>query len=165
MEWFRQWLIGITTAAMLNALAKSLMPKGVVQQIGRLTGGLVLLLAILHPIYQLDEGMMEAVFSPYIGQIEAHAEIPESENFSFMKTIIEEECGAYIQDKAKEQGMECRAAVTCSAEEDEYPYPKTVLVSGALNESQRSWLEEMIETDLGIPKQAQRYRAESGETN
>ena len=163
MEWFRQWLLGITAAAMLNALAKSLMPKGIVRQIGQLTGGLVLLLAILQPIYRLDEGIVEEAFAPYVGQLETYRQIPEYQNDSFMKSIIETDCSAYIQDKAKEKGLECRAIVICGGEEGGYPYPSEVTISGDLTDQQRKWLGELIETDLGISSQYQTFRRESGE--
>ena len=80
-----------------------------------------------------------------------------------MKSIIEEECSAYIQNKAKEQGMECQVSVNCGGEEKEYPYPVTVSIIGVLNNNQREWLETLIETDLGVPRQEQTYRTESGE--
>ena len=105
MEWFRQWLIGITVAAMLNATAKNLMPKGVVRQIGGLTGGVVILLAMLQPIYRLEESRLSEVFSPYIN-VQSHTTAMAINTDSLMKDIIESECSAYIQDKAKELGLE-----------------------------------------------------------
>ena len=49
LELIRHWLVGITCAAMLVALAESLIPAGSIRRIARLTGGLVLLAAILNP--------------------------------------------------------------------------------------------------------------------
>ena len=46
LELIRQWLLGITAAAMLVALAEALCPDGNIRGILRLTGGLVLLAAL-----------------------------------------------------------------------------------------------------------------------
>ena len=54
LELIRHWLVGITCAAMLVALAESLIPAGSIRRIARLTGGLVLLAAILNPLLKLD---------------------------------------------------------------------------------------------------------------
>ena len=45
MELLRQWLTGVTCAAIIVALADSLMAGGTVRRIGRLAGGLLLLAA------------------------------------------------------------------------------------------------------------------------
>ena len=54
LELIRQWLLGITAAAMLVALAEALCPDGNIRGILRLTGGLVLLAAVLNPLLKLD---------------------------------------------------------------------------------------------------------------
>lgn len=163
MEWVRQWLMGITVAAMIHAVAKTLMPKGVVRKVGNLTGGLVLLLAILQPVYRLDDLAAQQVFSPYIENMEAYSRVPEIDTLSLIKSLIEEECGAYIQDKAREQGIECRVSVLCGGEEGGYPYPVSVCVYGELEEAQKEWLVELIRRDLAVPVEGQIYRMESGE--
>ena len=55
MSWFRTYLMGVVSAAMVVALAQALTPEGAVKKIGRLVGGIVLLLgcyliyALVHP--------------------------------------------------------------------------------------------------------------------
>ena len=39
LELIRQWLVGITCAAMVVALAEGLTPPGTIRKIGKLTGG------------------------------------------------------------------------------------------------------------------------------
>ena len=39
LELIRQWLVGITCAAMIAALAEGLAPPGAVRKVGRFTGG------------------------------------------------------------------------------------------------------------------------------
>ena len=162
MEWFRQWLIGITVAAMMNAAAKKLMPKGVIRQIGGLTGGLMILLAMLQPIYRLEENRLSEVFSPYIN-VQPHTTAIAINTDSLMKDIIESECSAYIQDKAKELGLTCRITVICTDKTEGYPYPRYALIEGNLKTEERAALSEVLVQTLAIAPENQTYRTESGE--
>ena len=162
MEWFRQWLIGITVAAMLNAAAKNLMPKGGVRKIGGLTGGLVVLLAVLQPVYQLEESRLSEAFSPYISW-KSDATAVAVNTDSLMKDIIESECSAYIQDKAKELGLVCRVTVICTDKMEGYPYPQYALIEGALKAEEREALSELLVQTLDIAEENQTYCTESGE--
>ena len=45
----RSWLLGVTAAALAVALAQALTPEGTVKKVGRLVGGMVLLLAVAKP--------------------------------------------------------------------------------------------------------------------
>ena len=140
LELIRHWLVGITCAAMLVALAESLIPAGSIRRIARLTGGLVLLAAILNPLLKLDT--------------------TEEENEILMKDIIEEQSGAYIQDKAAALGIDCQVTVEADGEE-EWPIPQSVTVMGSLTAEQQEALERTIEEDFAIPAERQRY--ESGD--
>lgn len=165
MTVFKDWLLGVTAAAMLLALAESLTPKGAVRQIGKLTGGLVLMMAILQPILKLDYSALAGALSRYREDLGVYQVQPKTENFRLMKSIIEAKSAAYIQDKAADLGILCRVAVTCGAQtEEEYPYPTAVLVEGALTDTEIQQMKLLIEADLAVPAQAQTYRKESGET-
>ena len=54
MELLRQWLTGVTCAAILTAAADSLMTGGAARRIGRLAGGLLLLAAVVKPVLEVD---------------------------------------------------------------------------------------------------------------
>lgn len=60
MELLRQWLVGITCAAMIVALADSLTPSGTVRKIGRMAGGLLLLVAVVQPVLHVDFSVLAA---------------------------------------------------------------------------------------------------------
>lgn len=161
MDWIRQWLTGVTAAAMLAAAAKSLLPGGAAGKIAGLTGGLVLLLAVLRPVGGLDEGRLEAAFAPYRGAwTDYEAALPETGGDSWMQAVIEESCGEYIEGKAGQEGILCRADVTCG----ETGKPERIVLRGSWTRGQQAWLEEMIERDLAVPRQAQSYQLEGGET-
>lgn len=165
IELIRSWVIGITCAAMIVALAESLSPKGAVRKVGRLTGGLVLLLAILQPVMKIDSRDMAGILAEYRAEAAGYSVSLEAENDILVKAIIEEETGAYILDKATALGIgDCQVSVTAvSEEEGAYPIPDAVTVTGTLTEAQRYALSRQIEADLAIPAERQSYLTEDVE--
>lgn len=158
MEIIRSWLIGITAAAVIAALADSLTPEGPVKKLGKLAGGILLLLAVLQPVGKLGGIELSDLTAQYQLQSGAYSAALETENEHLLKTIIEEETAAYIQDKAAEQGIVCAARVTCAADEQGTPVPASVVISGALSTEQIRTLQEMIEADLNLAPEQQRYK-------
>ena len=157
MELIRNWLIGITAAALVVALADSLAPEGAVKKIGKLAGGLLMLVAILKPLAGLDFGTLAGALANYQFQAEGYSSALETENNRLMKTIIEERTAAYIQDKAAGLGFVCTAEVTCKAGEDGNFYPASVVIDGELTQEQKEALGRTIEGDLAIPRESQQY--------
>ena len=56
MELLRTWVLGVTAASLVIAVGEALMPQGTVKKVGRLTGGLILVLVLLQPVARLDYG-------------------------------------------------------------------------------------------------------------
>ena len=147
MELLRQWLTGVTCAAIIVALADSLMAGGTVRKIGRLAGGLLLLAAVVKPVYRA-----QSTARPVPAAEEAGLDL--------MKSIIGEETGAYILDKAAELGISCREVrVTCAVEENGVPYPASVVVLGDMTQEEQALLSRRIEADLAIPAEQQTYES------
>ena len=143
LELIRQWLVGITCAAMVVALAEGLTPPGTIRKIGKLTGGLVLLVSILQPVVELDPAALTRSLTEYKLELGAYSAQLEEENGELMKSIIEEQSAAYILDKAAQQGIAWQVTVQ-AAGEGEWPVPETVTVQGTLTGEQREALEEEI---------------------
>ena len=103
MEIIRTWLLSVTVSAMVIAAAEALMPAGAVKQVGKLTGGLILVLGILQPLVTMDyEDLYDMVSSLPAGAISQ--ETLEEKTYEPMKGIIEEELSAYIVDKGEQLG-------------------------------------------------------------
>ena len=149
MEILRTWIIGVTVAAMVLAAAQALMPEGAVKRVGRLTGGLVLVLALMQPLFALRcEDISELTFElPAVTEAEAP-----------MKPVIEQELAAYIVEKGEELGADLTATVTCVPDEHGVPIPREAVVTGALTPAQREDLSAVLERDLGIPARDQTFR-------
>ena len=151
MDILRTWIIGVTVAAMVLAAAQALMPEGAVKRIGRLTGSLILVSALLHPLVSLDYTALSALSFDLTERIEREEE-------TTMKPIIEQELAAYIVDKGESLGAEVSAAVTCVPDENGVPIPRTAVVTGDLSPDQREALSALVKNDLGIPIEGQSYQ-------
>ena len=157
MELLRQWLTGVTCAAIIVALADSLMVGGTVRKIGRLAGGLLLLAAVVKPVLEVDLTILSASsVSMEMGAVPA----VEEAGLELMKSIIGEETGAYILDKAEELGISCEEVrVTCAVGENGVPYPESVVLVGVMSRTEQAELSQRIEADLAIPLERQTYES------
>lgn len=157
MELLRQWLTGVTCAAIIVALADSLMAGGTVRKIGRLAGGLLLLAAVVKPVLEVD---LTALSASSIRMEVESVPAAEEAGLDLMKSIIGEETGAYILDKAAELGVPCQEVrVTCAVEENGVPYPESVVLVGPMSREEQELLSRRIEADLAIPAERQTYES------
>lgn len=162
MEIIRNWLVGITCAAIIIAVADSLTPSGTVKKLGRLTGGLVLMLAVVKPLATLDYSAMAAALAEYRWGREESVQAGSGLGGDLMKGIIEERTGAYILDKAAELNIPCtEVEVLCQTEENGLPYPARVTIWGVQSQTDQAALARAIEGELAIPAQQQVF--ESGD--
>lgn len=157
MAFIRQWLIGVTGAALLAAMADGLMPKGPVKQVGKLVCGLVLLCVILRPVIwsELDEAMQQ--FGQITQQTARQQEKLDGQRDDLLKAGIEQECSAYIVDKAAQLGIVCQAQTECIPGQDGTWLPGAVQITGQLDAGQRQALTRMIEEELGVDAAHQLY--------
>ena len=159
MEIIRTWLLSVTVSAMVIAAAEARMPAGAVKRVGKLTGGLILVLGILQPLVTMDyEDLYDMVSSLPAGAISQ--ETLEEKTYEPMKGIIEEELSAYIVDKGEQLGASCSAQVVCAPGEGELPVPIRATVTGQLTQGQKQDLSHYMEEELDIPREAQIYRNE-----
>lgn len=154
----RQWLLGVTAAALVLALAEALAPEGGAKKVCRLAGGLALLLAAAGPVTGLMDGtLFTQALDGWRGRTQSAQQELEDQTDQFYLAIIEEETAAYVMDKARELGFDCEAEVTYGYDEEGVPRPWEIAARGAWTQKQRSRLERLLEEELGVPAQRQRY--------
>lgn len=151
----REWLLSVTAAAILCALAQGLIPPGPVRRVGRLTAGLVMAAALLAPLASLRGVDPEQWLESWQPQEEVQG--LEEQRDETMKTIIEAECSAYIVDKAAQLGAECEAQVVCAPEGEGVFLPWQVTITGDLSPGQREQLTGQLQEELGVPPERQQY--------
>ena len=155
MSALRDWLLGVTAAALAVALAQALTPEGAVKKVGRLVGGMVLLLAVAKPLLSLEPGAL-AVTAGAWTQEETAARAGED----VMKTLIGEKTSAYIVDKGGELGLSCRAETQVETDENGWPVPWQVTVRGIWSGEQQQALSDLIARELDIPPERQSFQKE-----
>ena len=154
----RQWLLGVTAAALVLALAETLAPEGGAKRVCRLAGGLALLLAAVGPLAGgLDGSLITRTVEEWKSRGQSYELVLEEQSGQFYLAIIEEQTAAYIVDKAKELGIDCAAEVTYGYDEDGVPCPWEVTARGIWTGEQREQLELLLEEELGVPVQRQYY--------
>ncbi len=158
VEQLGQWLMGVTCGAMVLALAVGLAPAGAPKRAAQLAGGLLLLLAVVKPLVHLDGSALTRAFTEYRLEAENSAQGLADTNKTLMTDIIEEQCAAYIQDKAAALGISCQVQVEADQTAD-YPIPKVVTVTGTLTGEEQQRLTEQIEADFAIPADRQYYES------
>ena len=157
MDFLRNWLIGLTGASIILAFVDCLVPNGSVKQIGKIAGGLVMVIAIFRPVLSVDYEMMAGSLANYRYDAQQYSSELEIENERLKKIIIEDRTGAYIRDKAEQIGIDCKIAVQCRTNEKGQMYPASVTVYGELTQEQKEKLMRIIAAEVAIPAEMQRY--------
>ena len=158
MGFVRSWLLGVTAAALVLALAEALAPEGSVKKVCRLAGGMALLLAAAGPVLEaLDGNLLASAVEGWRDRSQRYERELEENNERFYLAIIEEETAAYVMDKARELGFECAVEVTCGYDENGVPCPWEVAARGQWAPEQRARLERLLEEKLGVPARRQYY--------
>jgi len=150
MELVRGWLLGITGAAILAAVADGLMPEGGVRQVGKLVCGLVLLFAVLAPLSGGNGFCLTQVLGYDEGQLEQDVQRLKEETNEQMKQIIQEELSAYSMDKVQQMGLDCQVRVLCEADEQGLLLPREVQVHGLTRQEEKQLLVRELAQELGV---------------
>ena len=146
IEAVRQWILGVTCAALLGALACELAGKGTLGQVGRLVSGLVLLWAVLSPLPGVDIARLTQPVLEVGTWLEREREQLNEQSGAAMRTVIEQESQAYILDKAQQLGLDCQVRVTCHMEGGVW-LPWSVQVTGIAPSAS---LTRAVEEGLGV---------------
>lgn len=153
MEALRQYILSVVTAAMLCGIVTGLFPSGTGKQVVRLICGLFLAYTVLAPI---SRGELPNLTDFSLGIPEEAAQaVAVGENLArdSMAEIIKSETEAYILDKARS----LQAEVTVEVSVNEENVPNSVTVSGAVSPYVRRQLQRILESDLGIAKENQKW--------
>ena len=114
----------------------------------------IVLLALISPLYSLDTGALARAMARSRETELALSQQAEQAAQRLSRSIIEEECAAYILDKAAETGITLDAAsVTARWDEDGFWYPWEARLDGA--DGSKKQLAPVIEAQLGIPEARQ----------
>jgi hypothetical protein len=156
----KNWIVGVTAAAMIAAIVQSLAPEGPVRKTLRLAFGVLMILAVLRPVKELNLEDFSFYRTQYDEGLSQYTEKMNEVSKSFTRSIIEEKTGSYILEKADELQIPCEVSVKLKTNrEGGYPYPFSVelTVSGYPEEEKKEALSRFIESQCAIPKDRQKW--------
>ena len=157
MNQIREYLLSVCCAALLLSLISALVPKGNVKRYVNFIGSLLIVLAVIVPIKNIDSEDLAKAISEFSFQYDDAKSDIEVKNRELIEQIIMKECAAYILDKAEQIGASVTVELQMS-EDMEYPFPVSIVVSGQVSEEKQKILERIIADDLGIPKERQGWK-------
>ena len=153
MTFFRTWLFSIVAASMVLSVLYALIPKGAILTAAKCAGSLILILVMLRPLVTLRVEDLEFSYDVWEEKTTEQTEQLAQDNLSSMEARIEEECSAYISEKAAQLGLTVKAEVLCEVR-DGVPFPAEVTLDTPYNEM----LSHTIATDLDIPYERQHWQ-------
>lgn len=139
-------------------LALSLMPEGIVKKMAPAVGAAAMLLCLMDGIAAVDTDGLAMDIARYRELSETLTMDAESLHKRLDRSLIEQECQTYIENKAEElglRGLSVRVAAVWVAEG--FWLPESVSIEGQWNEKEKGRLSQMIESQLGIPMQRQEW--------
>ena len=115
------------------------------------------MLGILQPVVTMNLDSLYQAVGEMGSSAASDGTTLQAESKDLWKSFIEEQLDAYVLDKAKELGADVSVTVSCAEGSGNTICPESVTVTGTLNEKQRKRMTELLEKDLGVPAEKQRY--------
>ena len=143
-----EWFTSIVVVTALLGMARQFLPEGALRQMGSFTGGLILILAILGPLPEVDLSRIGTDLESYSRAIQERTEE--------LAAAGEQELAGLIEEQAQRMGLEVSVRVRTKPDRDGVPVPIEVELTGERSEALSGW----IETELGIPEERQAWNNE-----
>lgn len=149
MESIRDYLLGITAAALLcSILTRLLGSKGTLGTAVKLLSGVFMALTVVGPLVNIRIDALGDLTQGISYDASAAAADGENSAMEAMGEIIKEQTRAYILDKAESLGAELAVEITLNS--DDPPVPCAVRLAGQVSPYAKSVLSACIAEDLGI---------------
>ncbi len=153
MEGVSAYLLSVSGAAILCAIANRFWGKKSTGTIGKMITSLFMVLTVLHPLADMNIDFWNDM-SFGIEQDAADAvQQGRQETQNAMAEIIKEKTAAYILKKAQSLGAEISVEVAVT--DEAIPMPERILIRGNAAPYARQQLQVLIAQDLGISKENQ----------
>ena len=147
-----EYILSVVCASILCAILTGLTgEKGTTASIRKLVCGVFLCFTVITPLGRLR---LEDLLHPITDIRQEALETAAMGQALYQESLVQvitEQTEAYILDKAKALGL----ALTVTVHTDESGKPRGAALSGNAGQAQREALSEILESDLGIPKERQ----------
>lgn len=155
MDALRSYLLSVTAAALLCSIAHRFLGNKGVGNGARFLTSVFLVLTVLQPLGKKDLLFLDQFRLELSSASDAAIAEGKDNSQKAMAQIIKKEAAAYILEKAKE--LHLSVQVTVEVSDDPLPVPIGVKISGQTTPYSKIQLQNMIEQQLGIPKENQRW--------
>ena len=157
MRFFYSWILSLTGASLIAAMAENLTPSGAVKRVTKFVCGIMLCGVMLRPALSLDRDSFSLALAEYRRTEAELLEGLEAREKELLRPYIEERTQTYILDEAQSLGIqELRCSVTVKWREGSW-VPYEVELSGPVTGEQRRELGKRIDAELGVPAERQRW--------
>ena len=155
MESLRSYILSLVCAAafcgILNGIAGE---KGIAVGLRKLICGVFLCVSVISPLKNLDfDGLLEPITEIREDAL-ATVAMGKALYQESLAEVITGQAETYILNKAQSLGL----AVTVSIQPDDSGKPYRATITGIIPESRMQALSDILEGDLGIPKERQIWR-------
>jgi len=157
-ELIRGWVLGLTAASFITAIAMTIAPKGRTRAATALVSGLVTIVVLIAPILDFDHTVPMQDFTESEVSFTLAAEEMQNVSKSLQARIISERSMAYILDKAESVGLpNLDIRIQTKAGADGFVVPYAIYLTGDYTIEQRRTLEAYLVGTFGIPIQRQTW--------
>ena len=157
-ELIRNWILGLTAASFLGAIAMALTPKGRARAATGLVTGLVVIVALIAPVMEFDYLAYASSFEEFETSLYTRNQEMMIAQESLQARIISQRSAAYIWDKAESAGLlDLDIRVETAIRGDGRIYPYAVWLDGTYTAEQRRTIEAYLTETFGIPVERQMW--------
>ena len=154
MENIRQYLLSIVSVAVLSSVLLRLLGENKSScKIVKMMSGILMVLTIVSPWANISIQEYIGYFDSVKRDSSTFAEEGEDLLYRQLRHSIKEKTEAYILDKATLLGADIHVSVTCDT--SDVPIPISVELSGNASPYARSRLQQILQSDIGIPEDKQ----------
>ncbi len=154
LDVLRSWILGLAGAAIFCAVITELCPSGSTKKVLKLLCSLVMAMALLAPFINANLPSYSLNIAKYRAQAEKISSSAKESAENYSRSIIEEQCKAYILDKALALGVDVKELeLRLRWNEGGFWYPERCIINAEYNSS----LSEYIECELGLSKESQEW--------
>ena len=154
MENIRQYLLSIISVAVLSSVLLRLLGDNKSScKIVKMMSGILMVLTIVSPWANISIQEYIGYFDSVRRDSATFAEEGEDRVYRQLRHSIKEKTEAYILDKATLLGADIHVSVTCDT--SDVPIPISVELSGNASPYARSRLQQILQSDIGIPEDKQ----------
>ncbi len=158
---FRAWILSLTGASIVAAVAERLTPPGGVRRVTGFICSVMLCGILLRPILALDRDELALALREYHSLAAELTGDWEAKENQLLRPYIQEKCRAYILDEAQRLGLtdfECAVRLKWR---DESWVPYEITLTGKASDQQKKKLGERLDAELGVPVERQFWNADN----